>query len=102
MAQKRETVFRSGHVIPFLKTLAHTVAFPVQQRAIRGSPDFLVCCGGIFVGLELKAENGSLDLLQKYNLEKIEKCGGVAIVASPTNWEEVKALLIKLDQGEKS
>lgn len=101
MAQKPETVFRQSRVIPFLKTLRSTVSFPVQSLAIRGIPDFLLCSAGIFVGLELKSEHGSLSSLQSYNLAEIERCGGVAIVAFPQNWAEVKLQLQKLDRGER-
>lgn len=95
-----ETRFRTSTVLPFLKTLRHTVVFPIQQKAIRGTPDLLLCCSGKFVALELKSEHGCLSALQKYNLEQVRKVGGVAIVASPLNWREVSYMLAKLDEGE--
>lgn len=101
MAQKPETTFRQGKVLPFLRSLKNTGIFPIQQIAIRGVPDFLLCCSGIFVGLELKAPGGKVSALQKFNLDKIEECGGVAIVAHPDNWPEVQRMLLRLDQGEK-
>lgn len=100
MSQKEETVFRRNHVIPFLKTLTHTFAFPIQQVSIRGTPDFLLVSRGIFVGLELKAAKGSLDSLQLYNLTRIKTCGGIAMVAYPLNWLTIKSQLIQIDEGD--
>lgn len=100
MAQKPETRFRQSVVLPFLKTLRRTVVFPIQQLAIRGTPDLLLCCSGRFVALELKSEGGKLSALQRYNLECVRQAGGYAIVASPSNWREVSYLLAKLDEGE--
>lgn len=100
MARKPETVFRAGKVIPFLKTLKNTASFPIQQISIRGTTDFILCCHGIFVGLELKDDLGSLSSLQEYNLKQIEKCGGIAMVAYPKNWDEIKMRLKRLDEGE--
>lgn len=100
MAQKPETVFRAGKVIPFLKTLKRTAFFPIQQKSIRGTPDFLLCCMGRFVALELKINTGKLDALQLYNMEWVKRTNGVGLVARPDNWELVKAALLKLDAGE--
>lgn len=97
-----ETPFRQTVVIPFLKTLRNTVAFPVQQVGISGTPDFLLCMSGLFVALELKGDGGRLSKLQDFNLKQVRKKGkGLAIVASPENWIAVTYLLSKLDQGEK-
>jgi hypothetical protein len=94
-----ERKFRVNTVQPFLKTLKNTHAFPVQQVAITGTPDYLLCIRGVFVGLELKADTGVLAPLQKWNLDQIERCHGVAIVASPKNWVSVRAQLKRLDEG---
>ena len=98
---KPETQFRQAQVIPFLKTLKCTVYFPVQQVAIVGTPDMLLCCRGRFVALELKSRGGTLSPLQKYNLDRVSARGGVAIVASPDNWAGVKSVLTALDEGEE-
>ena len=100
MAQKPETRFRNASVNPFIKRLKNTWAATIQQQSICGTPDKLLCVRGRFVGLELKARGGRLTKLQEYNLNLIEKAGGVAIVADPDNWESVKVQLLKLDQGE--
>lgn len=97
---KSETGFRQRLVIPFLKKLDHTVFFAIQQVSIRGVPDFLLCCRGTFVGLELKTDVGELSALQEFNLREIEEKGfGVSIVATPATWPSVKAELRKLNEG---
>ena len=102
MAQKPETRFRAGKVNPFLKRLKNTKDFSVQQQAIRGTPDKLLCVSGLFVGLELKAKGGVVTLLQAKTLEDIEKAGGIALVADPDNWDEVSNFILKLDEGESN
>jgi hypothetical protein len=98
---KPETSFRKTQVIPFLKALPNTVFFPVQQIAISGTPDFLLCISGTFVALELKSKNGKLSRLQEYFLERVSKARGVSILASPETWEEDKKRLRQLAGGEK-
>ena len=97
---KPETKFRLSKVDPFLKTLKNSWFTTVQQVSITGTPDKLGCCAGRFVALELKSAGGKLGKLQEYNLHKVMGAGGVALVAHPGNWEDVKMLLTKLDQGE--
>lgn len=58
-----------------------------------GIPDLLCCYNGNFMAIELKAENGKLSQLQKFELDKIQKAGGVAIVLRPSDFEEFKELL---------
>jgi hypothetical protein len=95
---KPETKFRQNRVIPFLKTLRNTAYLPIQQVAINGSPDFVLCIHGHFVALELKSEGGEASPLQKYILGWIEKSGGTSIVAHPKNWPDIAALLKKMDE----
>ncbi len=97
---KAETKFRVNHVLPFLQTLKNTTIFPIQQLAIIGDPDFVLCCNGRFVALELKKGDEDPRELQLYKLESVRRTKGIAIVAEPGNWETVKRLLLKLDQGE--
>lgn len=97
---KPERSFRVNQVIPFLKTLEHTIAFPIQQVAIRGDPDYVLCVAGRFVSLELKAASGVTAPLQEFKRQQVNKTGGVGLIASPQNWEEIKKLLLQLDQGE--
>lgn len=64
------------------------------QRA--GIPDILCCINGKFVALELKSETGKLSELQKYNLEKIQKSGGIGLCVRPSDFEDVKLVLNSL------
>lgn len=95
MAKKAETVFRS-RIYASLVALPNTKLFPIQQKTIRGTPDFLICCNSLFVALELKSEDGDLDPLQKHNYEDVWKAKGVFLVARPSNWKETYELLMEI------
>lgn len=97
---KPETKFRQNKVIPFLKTLKKTERFPMQQLAIVGDPDFLLCMHGTFVALELKDEGEVPRPLQQHKLDRVAATHGVSIVADPGNWGHVKNVLLQLDRGE--
>ena len=103
MSKKPETIFRENKVIPFLKTLKHTAYFPIQQKAIRGDPDFILCINGLFVGLELKKDEATQpDALQKSKHRYIrDDGGGFVIVAHPENWDVCAKFLSTLDRGGK-
>lgn len=101
MAKKAETQFRQGRVIPFLKTLKNTKYTPIQQVALNGDPDFILCIRGRYVDLELKKAGEVPSPLQVLKMMLTNEAGGLAFVASPVNWKEVKQELLKLDQGEK-
>lgn len=94
-----ERRFRVNQVIPFLKTLKNTFYFAIQQKAISGDPDFVLVTCGLFVGLELKGDRGVLAPLQEWKGTQIRRAGGLFIVCSPSNFEEVKNLLRELDEG---
>jgi hypothetical protein len=96
---KPETRFRTKVVDPFLKSLHFCKAFSIQQKAIRGTPDKLMCIRGYFVAMEIKALGGKVTKLQQYELDAVLKAKGIAIVAAPENWEQVKRLLKRLDEG---
>jgi hypothetical protein len=55
-----------------------------------GIPDILCCIKGKFIALELKAENGKASALQKYNIDKINKCGGLGYILYPDQFEQFK------------
>lgn len=61
-----------------------------------GIPDLIVCWKGHFIGLELKAENGRPSALQMHEVEQIWKAGGKAFITRPSDWEEVKKILLSL------
>jgi hypothetical protein len=98
MAQKPETVFRSGQVVPFLKTLKHTKFMPIQQAAINGDPDFVLCCRGYYIDLELKADGEEPTPLQEFKQSETERCGGRVLVTYPANWAHIKRIIKKLDE----
>ena len=58
-----------------------------------GVPDFLVCKGGLFYGIECKANGNKPTALQIKNLEDIRKAGGVAVVIDETNIDSLKEVL---------
>lgn len=76
----------------FLKTWSNGV-----QRS--GVPDLLVCCNGYFVGVELKAHDGKPSALQLWNLEKIERAGGFAILLYPAEYELFQGFIDALCAG---
>jgi hypothetical protein len=96
---KPETKFRTTKVRPFLKTLKNTAFFAIQQMAISGDPDYILCIRGKFVALELKDVGKKPRKLQQYRLDEVRMAGGVALVADPENWEWVKGCLLRLSMG---
>jgi hypothetical protein len=96
---KPETAFRQNRVVPFLNSLLHTAVFPIQQLAISGDPDFLLCMQGRFVALEIKDRGEVPRPLQQYKLDQVVRTRGVALVADPDNWEQIKSVLSQYDRG---
>lgn len=101
VAEKEETRFRRSAVRPFLKTLKNTYFFAIQQLAISGDPDYLLCVRGKFVAMELKRSGEEPRPLQKYKLDEIERTGGLSLVATPDNWDQIKLFLTELDGEPK-
>ena len=91
MSKKPETLFKE-RIRPKLESLPNTWVEKIQQKCIRGTPDFLCCISGVFVALELKVD-APIEPLQKHKLEKIAMCGGIAIVVTPENWDETYQFL---------
>lgn len=50
-----------------------------NDRSTAGIPDVLACCGGRFVGIEIKLGH-DLTPLQRATLLKIKRAGGLALV----------------------
>ena len=65
-----------------------------------GVPDILACVSGHFLAIEVKAERGRVSELQRVNIERINKCGGVALVVKPSDFEELKQIIFKLKKHE--
>jgi len=72
-------------------------AVRVEQESMRGTPDWLVCVGGLFYALELKRLEGiDGDSLQQYNINRINQCGGRAYIVNPSNWETIINDIIRI------
>lgn len=84
-----------------LDQIPYSVWFKIQQRSIRGVPDFLGCVNGVFIALELKTDKGKLDKLQQHYLMEIAAAGGYARMVAPKNQEEVLEDLFKIATGRK-
>lgn len=65
-----------------------------------GTPDLLCCINGYFVAIEVKAQNGKPSPLQLKNLRDIDDANGLAILAYPDKWQELKALLEALADND--
>lgn len=83
-----ETAFKIK-VMKRLKALEGIWLFKSQEVAVRGIPDIIGCFRGRFFAIELKRDLSSeADELQKYNLERIRKSGGLSFVWCPENYEQ--------------
>lgn len=58
-----------------------------------GIPDITACFNGRYIAIEVKAKDKEATDLQKYNIDKIIKAGGIAFVAHSV--EEVINYLLK-------
>ena len=65
-----------------------------MQRS--GIPDLLICCGGFFLAVELKSEDGRGSELQAWNIKIIDESGGISIVLRPNQFERFKKLVREL------
>lgn len=74
------------------------VKFFANSFTKSGIPDILACVNGYFVGVEVKAQNGTPSELQLYNIRKIREAGGFAIILYPSGFEEFKKFIIDLKQ----
>ncbi len=96
--KKEETKFRL-RVDKDLKKLDNCADFSIQQVAILGDADKILCIQGWFCALELKAEDGTPSALQIYKASKVRKAGGIALIAKPSNWKHVFSFLQRLNIG---
>lgn len=65
-----------------------------------GIPDLLVCCNGIFLGIELKAPNGKPTKLQLWNIHQIVEAGGFGFVLYPDQFDALKGLIERIKKGK--
>lgn len=64
-----------------------------------GVPDLLICCNGLFIGVELKAKKGKPSKLQLWNVNGIRDAGGIAIVLYPDQFDQFKRMIELLISG---
>lgn len=69
------------------------VKYFANRNTRSGVPDILACVNGHFVAIEVKAEDGKPTELQKWNVDKIRECGGVAMIVYPSDWERFVATI---------
>jgi hypothetical protein len=83
-----------------LKAVGAYYVMPVTSGyGSSGAPDFLVCYGGRFVGIECKAGKGKPTGLQIKNLQSIEHSGGQSLIVNEFN---VVHLVTLLQEGVSS
>ena len=92
MPKKPETLFKEK-VQKYLKTIPNLYARKINQVALRGMPDLLVCYKGHFIAMELKVGNNNTDALQEYDLQMVRAAGGIAWVVTPENFNDIKEKL---------
>lgn len=67
-----------------------------------GVPDIVGCYRGRFFGIECKANGNKPTVLQTMNLNKIEGCGGVALVIDEANVADVTKFLNAMTYEDKN
>lgn len=69
----------------------------INDKVTCGLPDIVGCVAGVFIAIELKTKS-KVTALQAYTLRKIDGANGQTFVATPENWAEVYAYLVKLSK----
>lgn len=96
--QKDETKFRK-RFDKFIDSLPNTYAFSIQQRAITGDPDKLLCINGFFIAVELKScETAKVSQLQQYKLQRVVDAGGFGLICHPQNFQKTKEVLTSFSE----
>jgi len=91
--KKPETNFKEK-VQKDLEKVPNTWFVKIQQVSIRGIPDFLICCNGNFVAIELKKDEHVIrNPLQEWTLECIAHAGGMGIIVDPGCWKDALDML---------
>lgn len=68
--------------------------FTKEAKSIRGLPDIIGCCNGLFFGWELKASESEARkktgriALQRHILKLIQRAGGVGEIVHPNNLDD--------------
>ena len=79
------------HVNNWLRGQTNVWHYKVSDRYTKGIPDIIACVNGIFVGIELKASNGTPSPHQLQRIKSIVDAGGIAMVCY--SLEDVKKLV---------
>ena len=74
------------------------VKFFANSFTKSGIPDILACVNGYFVGIEVKAQNGTPSELQLYNVRKIREAGGFAMVLYPSAFNRFTSFIEDLNK----
>ncbi len=77
-----------------LKALGAYYFYPVSGGyGMSGVPDIVGCYAGKMFGIECKAGRNKPTELQQSNLDRIQQCGGIALVINETNMHTVTDIL---------
>ncbi len=95
---KPDKMRNEGHVKAEVKKLLTAIGawytMPFQAGYTQaGVPDILVCWRGRFVGIETKFGYNKPTALQERQLQAIQDAGGVSLVVSEKNIEQLYTLL---------
>lgn len=90
MARRQiEAKFRA-RFLQRLRTIPYSHFTRIEQQSLVGTADIIGHVGGYFVSIECKANNEArVSKLQVKNMNEIVTSGGIALVCSPENSDEV-------------
>lgn len=84
-------------VLKDLKKLPNCYVLKTQERARRGVLDLIICLSGLYVSIELKIPGEEPTALQRVNIKRVKRAGGIAFWTDPGAWpghlELLKGLL---------
>ena len=85
-------------ILKYLKTVPDCFCWKEHggMYGTAGIPDIICCYRGEFVAFEVKTEKGNTTALQEAVINKIQKCGGKAVVVRSVN--EVKEVIEEVKQ----
>lgn len=92
MGRKPESNF-GKRFVAFLRTLPRTWYEKIQQVGKKGTPDYIICCNGYFVGVELKVGKNEASLIQRLKIENILNAGGLGIILYEEGFEDFKRVM---------
>lgn len=86
----------------WLDSLEDVWYFKVHGNAATGAgiPDIIACVNSLWVGFEIKAEDGKLSEIQKAKFRQIFNDGGLVFVVYPQNFVEIQKAIEALNLAE--